>query len=236
LRNDEYNILQVSESSALIEFGEIISKDINKKIRAVCNYLDNNNFYGFVEYVPYFCSISIIYNPLVFKNEPRIFNKIKEILEDILRQIDVKDSYEDNIVEIPVCYGGKFGMDLEYVAKAHGIKSEEVIDIHSKGQYLVYMIGFTPGFPYLGGLDERLHTERRESPRGAIKAGSVGIAGMQTGVYPIETPGGWQIIGRTPLKLFDLSKDKKTLLKCGDIVKFKSISEEEYLKIEENLL
>ena len=228
----KFNISQISEFSALIEFGEEISEDINKRIRTFCEYIDKNPFEGFVEYIPYFTSVSINYNPLKIKgNSP--FKFIKAILEEILLNLDFSRGYEENIVEIPVCYGGAFGSDIEEVAKINKLTVEEVIKIHSEGRYLVYMIGFAPGFPYLGGMSEKIAAPRRETPRLAIPEGSVGIAGMQTGVYPIETPGGWQLIGKTPIKMFDFEGKPKSLLKSGDIAKFYPISYDEYMKLKE---
>ena len=227
---DNFSILQVSETSALIEFGNKIDKNINKKIRIFAEYLDKNPFYGFIEYVPYFSSISVIYNPIMIKSDEP-YKTVKLKLEDILSKIDFAYDYEEHIVEIPVCYGHEFGPDIENVAETNNLTVDEVIKIHSKGEYLVYMIGFAPGFPYLGGMSEKIAAPRRESPRTAIPEGSVGIAGMQTGVYPIETPGGWQLIGRTPIKLFNLDGDTKSLLKPGDIAKFYPISYEEYLEL-----
>lgn len=228
----KFNIYQISETSVLIEFGNEINPETNKKIRILCEYLENNPFHGLVEYIPYFTSVSIIYDPL--KINP--FEKVREKLESILSSLDFSSEYEEHIVEIPVCYGNEYGPDIEYVAEVNNISVNEVIDIHSKGKYLVYMIGFAPGFPYLGGMSEKIATPRRKTPRTAVPKGSVGIAGMQTGVYPLETPGGWQIIGRTPIKLFDAESKEKTLLKCGDIIKFYPISCEEYLKLKEKYI
>lgn len=230
----EFDILQTSEFSALVEFKNEISEEVNKRVRILCDYFEKNSFNGFIEYVPYFTSVGVIYDPLKIKGD-NVFETVKSKLEDILLNLNFNCHYEENIVEIPVCYGDELGPDLEYVAKVNNLTEEEVIEIHSKGRYLVYMIGFAPGFPYLGGLSEKIYTPRRQSPRTAIPEGSVGIAGMQTGVYPIETPGGWQIIGRTPLKLFDFNSDEKTLLKCGDIAKFNPISFDEYLKLKEKI-
>ena len=227
----KFNIHQISETSVLIEFGNEINPETNKKIRILCEYLENNPFHGLVEYIPYFTSVSIIYDPL--KINP--FEKVREKLESILSSLDFSSEYEEHIVEIPVCYGNEYGPDIEYVAEVNNISVNEVIDIHSKGKYLVYMIGFAPGFPYLGGMSEKIATPRRKTPRTAVPKGSVGIAGMQTGVYPIETPGGWQIIGRTPLKLFDLNRKDSTLLKCGDIAKFYPISSHEFLRLKEKI-
>ena len=225
-------ISQISETSALIEFGSEISEDINKRIRTFCTYLDEHPFMGMVEYVPAFASVSVIYNPLDMKCESS-YEAVKSLLEDILFNLDFSLLDEEHIVEIPVCYGGEFGPDIEHVAKINNITVDEVIKIHTDQKYLVYMIGFAPGFPYLGGMCEKIAAPRRESPRTAIPKGSVGIAGMQTGVYPIETPGGWQLIGRTPIKMFDLNKDTKSILKPVDIAKFYSISYEEYLELKE---
>ncbi|WP_026883977.1 5-oxoprolinase subunit PxpB [Clostridium akagii] len=231
---NNFSILQINETSALIQFGNKIDKNINKKIRIFCAYLDENAFWGLIEYIPYFLGVSVIYNPLKIKSdEPFITVKLK--LEEILSKLDFSCNYEEHIVEIPVCYGDEFGPDIKHVAEVNNLTVEEVIKIHSQGEYLVYMIGFAPGFPYLGGLSEKIYTPRRESPRIAIPEGSVGIAGTQTGVYPIETPGGWQIIGKTPLKLFDLNSKDKTLLKCGDIAKFYPISQDEYLNLKEKI-
>ncbi|NSB14624.1 5-oxoprolinase subunit PxpB [Clostridium beijerinckii] len=225
-------ISQISETAALVEFGRKISEDINKKVRTFCAYLDEKPFYGMVEYVPAFTSVSVIYNPLDMDSEAP-YEVVKAILDNIISKLDFSLGDEEHIVEIPVCYGGEFGQDIEQVAKINNITVDEVIKIHSEGKYLVYMIGFAPGFPYLGGMSEKIAAPRRESPRIAIPAGSVGIAGMQTGVYPIETPGGWQLIGKTPLKLFDLKRNSKSLLKAGDIAKFYPISYEEYVQLKE---
>ncbi|HEY5523908.1 MAG TPA: 5-oxoprolinase subunit PxpB [Clostridium sp.] len=225
-------ISQISEVSALIEFGKEISEDINKKVRTFCAFLDEHPFNGMVEYIPAFASVSVVYNPLKMNSESP-YRVVKAVLEDILSKLDFSSVDEEHIVEIPVCYGGEFGPDIEHVAKINNITVDEVIKIHSEGKYLVYMIGFSPGFPYIGGMSEKIAAPRRESPRTAIPAGSVGIAGMQTGVYPIETPGGWQLIGRTPTKMFDLNGNPQSLLKSGDIAKFYPISYEEYLKLKE---
>lgn len=228
----EVEISQTSETSALVEFGKEINEDINKKVRTFCAYLDDNPFKGMIEYVPAFTSVSIIYNPLEMKSDSP-YEVVKSILDSIISNLDFSSMDKENIVEIPVCYGGEFGPDIEHVAEINNLTVDEVIKIHSEGKYLVYMIGFAPGFPYIGGMSEKIAAPRRESPRTVIPAGSVGIAGMQTGVYSIETPGGWQLIGRTPLKMFDLDRNPRSLLKSGDIAKFYPISYEEYLELKE---
>ena len=231
---NEFKVIQSSEISAVVEFGNTIDENINKKIRIFCKWLDENLFYGLVEYIPYFTSVSIIYDPTKLKSkEPFKYMEFK--IKEIISNLDFSCEYEDHVVEIPVCYGNELGPDIEIVAQKNDITIEDVINIHSNGKYLVYMIGFAPGFPYLGGLSEKIFTPRRDTPRTVIPEGSVGIAGMQTGIYPIETPGGWQIIGRTPFKLFDLNNKEKTILKCGDIAKFYPISYEEYMKLKEKI-
>ncbi|OPJ57641.1 5-oxoprolinase subunit PxpB [Clostridium oryzae] len=234
MEENKTNIMQISETIALVEFGKKIDKAINRKVRIFCAYLDENPFKGLVEYVPYFSGVSINYDPMMI-NSDKPFRAVKFILEEILSKLEFSSDYEEHVVEIPVCYGGELGPDIEFVAEVNKLSVDEVIKIHSKGDYLVYMIGFAPGFPYLGGLSEKIFTPRRKTPRTAIPQGSVGIAGSQTGIYPIETPGGWQIIGRTPLRLFDLYREDKTLLKCGDIARFNPISYDEYLKLKEKI-
>ena len=225
-------IIQSSENSLLIQFENKIHETINRKIRILCDYFENHKIKGIIEYIPYYTAISIVYNPFEFKLHEG-FPLLKNEIENIINSLDFSKEYKENIVEVPVCYEEDFGPDIKYVAKYNNISIEEVKRIHTSGKYLVYMLGFAPGFPYLGGMNKKIATPRKETPRLKIPEGSVGIAGMQTGVYPIETPGGWQIIGRTPLKLSNLESPKKSLLKCGDIVKFKEISIKEYNSLKE---
>jgi inhibitor of KinA len=149
-------------------------------------------------------------------------------LKTELEQMEHTAAMNERNIVIPVCYGGEFGPDLKEVAQYHGLTEEEVIHIHSHGEYKVYMIGFVPGFAYLGGLSPKIATPRRTTPRTMIPTGSVGIAGGQTGIYPLATPGGWQIIGRTPLSLFRPNHRQPSLLRAGDIVRFQPITEKEY--------
>ncbi len=151
-----------------------------------------------------------------------------EFLRDRLAALDVEHLGAPRRVEIPVCYGGELGPDLDDVARTHGLAPEEVIRLHADADYLVYMIGFMPGFAYLGGLPERIATPRRKTPRTAVPAGTVGIGGRQTGVYPLVSPGGWNLIGRTPVKIFDIKRDEPTLLSTGDRVRFRPISRSEF--------
>lgn len=217
----------LGDAAIVMQFGNEIREEINFQILAVAAWLDEYTFEGFVEYVPAFTSITIYYEPCVIN-----YDKMTLLLEEMVENIvDAEVQRPAGVLTIPVYYGGLRGPDLEFVAAQHGISIDEVIAMHTAPEYLVYMIGFAPGFPYLGGMDERIATPRKESPRAKIPKGSVGIAGSQTGVYPMETPGGWQIIGQTPLELFDISKEEPVLLKAGDRLRFTSISEKEFIQI-----
>ncbi|TKC04474.1 5-oxoprolinase subunit PxpB [Pedobacter frigoris] len=224
------NIVQyypLGDAAIVLQFGDEISKDINAMILNVAAWLDEYTFEGFVEYVPAFTSITIYYEPWVVRYS-EVLSMLKEMIEDMEEN---ENPEPPGTVTIPVYYGGASGPDLNHVADFHQMSVDEVIAMHTQPEYLVYMIGFAPGFPYLGGMDERLATPRQESPRAKVPKGSVGIAGSQTGVYPLETPGGWQVIGQTPLELFDLSKEEPALLRAGQKIRFSPITEEEFLKI-----
>ncbi|WP_394221683.1 5-oxoprolinase subunit PxpB [Priestia aryabhattai] len=234
-------ISPLGDSALVITFGDSIQYDIHKQIKTCKDSIELNPFPGFVECVPAFTNLTIFYNPLevvaaVKKKEKKEFVSPFETVSSIIQRKIENEQTEKELnhrtVSIPVCYGGEYGPDLEYVARHHNLTTEEVISIHSEGEYLAYMIGFAPGFPFLGGLSERIATPRRPSPRTSIPAGSVGIAGMQTGVYPISTPGGWQLIGQTSIKLFLPEQNPPSLLQAGDIIKFEPISKEEYQEMQ----
>lgn len=237
LNNNSVEINSMGDSAIIIKFNNEIDINTHLKIKVLSEYLDKNPFTGMIEYVPAFVTMTIFYNPLEVIKEARnkhdLQNKIPyeivfSIIKDILSKIkdDIKD--DPRIVEIPVCYEEEFGPDLKFVAEHNNLSVEEVIQIHLSYENRVYMIGFAPGFPYLAGMSEKIAAPRKKTPRLSIPAGSVGIAGSQTGVYPISTPGGWQIIGRTPLELFRPESEIPSLLQSGDIVKFKAISKAEY--------
>ena len=245
MEKDAYKLIPFSETGIMVTFGNEIKEEIHQKVAALSDYLDEHPFVGFVEYIPAFTSVTVFYNPMIVRTlaiplshtmdpaMPLSYQIVAQILERALEGLNPETDFQATTVEIPVCYGGEFGPDLEYVAEYHKMTPEEVIDIHTNGNYLVYMIGFSPGFPYLGGLSEKIATPRRSSPRLVIPAGSVGIAGDQTGAYPIESPGGWQLIGRTPVNLFRPEVEPPILLRSGNLVKFKAISLEEYHQIGE---
>jgi inhibitor of KinA len=220
----EGQIVPLGDTAVVIALGEEIDVATHEKVKAVAHLFDTNPLEGMVEYIPAFTTVTVIYDPLAITHE-RFTEHVRTLLEQAPPS---SGGLVDRLVQIPVCYGGDFGPDLDAVSSHTGLPSEDVVALHGEPEYLVYMIGFAPGFPYLGGMSERLASPRRESPREKIPAGSVGIAGSQTGVYPIETPGGWQLIGRTPLRLFRPEVHDPSLLRTGDRVRFHAIEPAEY--------
>ncbi len=210
----------------LVEFGDKIGPEINQKVRKIFLTLKKVAIDGITEAVPTYCSILIFYDPSKIS-----FGQLQQEILNIDQKLEEVTIPPPETIEIPVLYGGEYGPDLDFVAQHNGLTPEEVIEIHTSGTYLIYMIGFTPGFPFLGGLSERLFTPRLKTPRAVVPAGSVGIANNQTGIYPIDSPGGWQLIGRSPLKLYNPCRENPILLKAGNYIKFKRITEAEYREI-----
>ncbi|WP_371069091.1 5-oxoprolinase subunit PxpB [Sediminibacillus sp. JSM 1682029] len=227
----QFSFFPLSESSILIDFGEEISIEKNMYIHQLTEVLNAEPFPGFTEAVPAYTTLTVYYDPLaVGSSNPFQYACTRiEHAASTLRP----DNSESKTVELPVCYDQEFALDIEGVANQNGLSVKEVIEKHTGQLYHVYFIGFAPGFPFLGGLDPEIATPRKQSPRRKTPAGSVGIAGKQTGVYPIDTPGGWQIIGRTPRQLLRLNDRNPSLLQPGDKVRFYPISKQEYLRQEE---
>ena len=220
-------ILTVGDCAVSVEFGQEISLEINHKVMALKMVLEQKPIRGIVELIPAYCSLLIQYDPMDLR-----YGQLRDRLEALVTQLDEVEMPPKQVVEIPVAYGGEYGPDLGEVARAHNISEEEVIKLHSEPEYPIYMLGFVAGFPYLGGMNKAIATPRKKSPRLKIEAGSVGIAGEQTGIYSVESPGGWQIIGRTPLKLYDVNRNEPVLLKAGQYIKFKPITKEEFRAME----
>ena len=220
-------ISPVGDCAISIDFGQAIDPKINRQIRQVIEQIKLLQLDGIIELVPTYCALLVQYDAMVYS-----YSDICRILEPTLQE-SVTDSANElvTIVEIPTVYGGEFGPDLGFVASHNHLSEAEVVSIHSGTDYLVYMLGFIPGFTYLGGMDPRIATPRLSSPRTLIPAGSVGIAGEQTGTYPSDSPGGWQIIGRTPVTMYDMSKEQAALLQAGDYVRYVSIDENEFHRI-----
>jgi len=222
--------LLAGDRAIVLEFGNEISKEVNLLVRKLYHSIIKENIEGIEEMVPTYCSLIVYYNPQRVKYSV-LTKKIKE-LENYITEITLPAAC---VNEIPTLYGGEYGPDLEYVAQHNKLSVEEVIKIHSQKEYFIYMLGFLPGFVYLGGMSDKINTPRLEKPRLKVLESSVGIAGKQTGIYPIESPGGWQIIGRTPIKLYDPQKKFPFLLKSGDYIKFYPINKEQFKEIEKKI-
>lgn len=223
---DKIKFLTAGDSAIVMEFGDTIEKEINARIAAVVENLKNKKIDGILDILPTYRSILINYDPVKIS-----YGEMMDILKGLSKADPNKQSDEVRLIEIPTLYGGEYGPDIDFVAENAKMSKEEVIKIHSGTDYLVYMMGFIPGFTYLGGLDERIATPRLKSPRLKIDPGSVGIAGSQTGMYPLESPGGWQLIGRTPLKLFDDTKEPPVFIQAGNYIRYVPIDQKEYDKI-----
>ncbi len=216
--------LLAGDRGLVVEFGSHISAELNDRVRRLAGALQAAELPGLIEVVPTYRSLGIQYDPATLACAD-----LRAKVEDVLAGLDTHALPPPKHVKIPTVYGGRYGPDLPFVAQHAGLGEDEVVRLHSETIYRVYMIGFTAGFAYLGGLPERLHTPRLPSPRIKTPKGSVAIGGGQTGAYPAETPGGWRIIGRTYLELFDPSQDVPTPMQTGDTVQFVPIGEEEYL-------
>jgi inhibitor of KinA len=213
----------MGDQGLLLELGDEIGSEVNEKVRRMTLVIQAESIEGIVEIVPTYRSLLILYNSLILS-----FVDLKKRLERIEKGLQQTPFPEPKLTQIPALYGGSYGPDLEEVAKYHQISPEEVIQLHCSKPYFIYMIGFMPGFPYMGELPEALITSRLKTPRLSVPAGSVAIAQRQTGIYPMESPGGWQIIGRTPVKLFNPEREPPALLQMGNLVQFFPIGEKEF--------
>ncbi len=222
----DVKFLLTGDTSLTVEFGNEISEQINARIRAFGIALEESKIPGIIETVPTYRSITVHYDPGVIR-----YDQLVKQLQGLLGRLDSIKIPPSTVLEIPVLYGGEMGPDLDFVAEHNGLSKEEVIRIHTSTEYLIYMLGFTPGFTYLGGMDEKIATPRLKTPRVKIPAGSVGIAGSQTGVYPIDSPGGWQLIGRTPVRMYDADRETPILPEAGQYIKFYAIDQKEFDKI-----
>ncbi|PJN59084.1 Kinase A inhibitor [Paenibacillus sp. GM1FR] len=218
----------LGETAVIIQCGDQLSDAVQRRVMSVCALLEKSTLPAMIEWVPTYTSVTVFYNPFISS-----YPELCRILLQQLNQMKESVQYKPRTVTIPVCYGGEWGPDLDYVASEHGLTAEDVIAIHTSGDYLVHMIGFAPGFPYLGGLSEQIATPRRVTPRLRVEAGTVGIGGKQTGIYPVDTPGGWQCIGQTPLRLFRPEENVPSLLAAGDRVRFEQITMQEYLALKQ---
>lgn len=222
----EIQVVPAGDRALVVEFENEISPETNAKVRAADYFLrEESGWEGLEELVPTYRSILINYDPERWD----YFELKKELIKlpELVKEAEIPNP---TTLEVPVVYGGEHGPDLDYVAEYNNLTPEEVVKIHHSSTYLIYMLGFVPGFTYLGGMSEKIATPRLKNPRSSIPEGSVGIAGSQTGVYPLESPGGWQLIGRTPMKFYDPNKEDPFLPKPGNYLRFFPIIEEEFVK------
>ena len=226
-----YTISPLGDAALIISFGNKIDEIINEKIHTFSQLIKEAKIDGIRDIVPAYSSIAVHYNTVVSIKQSTgrtAYENIKEQLQHLLLSEVEEVAGPIRRLEIPVCYAKKYGWDLEYISGVTKLPVAEIIRIHTSLTYRVFMIGFLPGFAYMGEVDERIAVARKTEPRLQIEQGYVGIAGKQTGIYPLTSPGGWQIIGRTPLKLFDKLKEDPVLFAAGDKVNFFSISEHEF--------
>lgn len=214
----------------VVEFGNEITEAINQKVRGMMIIVEAAEIDGITETVPTYRSLLIQYDPRLC-----LYEDLKRKLMALEAQMDSIAIPEPVVYKIPTAYGGEYGPDIQHVAENAGISVEEVITAHASREYLIYMLGFTPGFPYLGGMDQRISTPRLSTPRTRIPGGSVGIAGNQTGIYPMDSPGGWQLIGKTPVRLYDATATPPILLSAGNYIRFVPVCQETYRQIEEQI-
>jgi inhibitor of KinA len=219
-------MLPAGEQGLVVEFGNVIAPRVNARVRRLAGKIRQSKPEGVIEVVPTYRSVLVYFDPLRLARSD--LSRMIERLLAVEKEVDEGGKEKVRVIRVPVCYGGEFGPDLEHVARHNGLSVDEVVAIHSSRPYLVYMLGFTPGFAYLGGMSPKIATPRLEEPRTKIPQGSVGIADKQTGLYPIESPGGWRLIGRTPLKPFSPGSANPFLFAAGDYLQFVPISAGEF--------
>ncbi|MDM8002252.1 MAG: 5-oxoprolinase subunit PxpB [Bacteroidota bacterium] len=214
----------------MIKAGDVISEEVNLTVRKLLARIEKENIEGIIDFIPSYNELMVCYDPAKIG-----YRRLLESLRACAADLWAIHLPPAEVIHVPVLYGGEAGPDLQHVAEYNGLAARDVIGIHSSVDCLVYMLGFTPGFCYLGGMDKRIATPRQETPRLKIPAGSVGIAGEQTGIYPLESPGGWQLIGRTPLRLFNPDSKPEFLFSAGDYIRFYPVDKDEYERIAEEV-
>jgi len=219
-------ILPAGDQALLVEFGEEIQPLLNRRVHAVARNLADRNFPGIGETISSYCSLLVYYDPFLLSR-----SQAASRIEEVLRGPIAEEESFQTVKEVPVLYGGAWGPDLAMVAQWNNLSAEEVVKLHTAETFLVYVVGFSPGFAAMGTVPEKIRAPRLSSPRTKVPAGSVGIGGAQTGIYAVESPGGWQLIGRTPLKLFDLHSHPPSFFQAGDYARFYPIGEKEFLEI-----
>ena len=227
-----YTIFPLGDKALTIDFGNVVDEAVNDKVLRLYRQMKRKNISYITDLVPAYSSLTLHYDlAALYQEKPRdktAFETLAGLVGSLGWEEEENVMPERRILEIPVCYDPEFGPDIEMMASEKALLPDELVRLHTDRQYRIYMIGFLPGFAYMGRVNERISHPRRDQPRHLVAAGSVGIAGVQTGIYPLESPGGWNIIGRTPVRLFDPQKKEPVFFQAGDEIKFYSITRDEF--------
>ena len=225
---ESLSFLPAGDQSLVVELGDSIDARTNRRVQGLTRAVESSGVTGIVDLVPSYRSLLVNYDPLEITA-----SELRDHIAKLEKKLRDRSLRPERVVRIPTLYGGGHGPDIDFVADHAGLSVQEVVDLHSGRDYPVYMLGFSPGFPYLGDMSEKLATPRLETPRTVTPAGSVGIAESQTGIYPLASPGGWRLIGRTPVKMFDPEREPPSALRPGDLVRFEPLgSIEQFQEIE----
>jgi inhibitor of KinA len=226
-QSNPYEIFSLGDSALTIDLGNRICSELNRRVIGMQDWMSKHPFEGMKELILGYSSLSVLYDPFLIQKKHKLNTTaaafVKERLEEAYSRTDNAPASNGEQMDLPVCYDGDFGRDLAFVAESKKLSVEEVIEIHLSRVYRVYMMGFLPGFAYMGEVDERIQVSRKQKPENVL-AGSVGIANGQTGIYPLDSPGGWQILGRTPIKLFEPAAERPVKLKAGQLIRFRRIN------------
>jgi len=217
-----YRIYPLGETAVTIELGNRIDEHTNQQVLSLFHHIKNKKIPGVTDIIPAYSSLTIVYDVIGIRQQchPSAYSFIKQELEAALQNCNWHSSTKTRLIEVPVCYDVSLGIDLQEMSEQKQISINEIIQLHYSKTYRVFMIGFLPGFAYMGTVDKKITTPRKQHPRVKVLAGSVGIAGEQTGIYPFDSPGGWNIIGQTPVQMFNAKREEPVLLQAGDEVKF----------------
>jgi inhibitor of KinA len=231
----KHKIFPLGDGALTVEYGSEISVETNNRVLNLARYFDANSFAGFIEIVPAYGSLTVFYDVSDVRKTltefPSAFAAVKDFVEKSFENTSDFQETKSRLIEIPVCFDAEFALDLDFVASENNLSPKQVVEIFLGKRYRVFMLGFLPGFSYMGEVDKKIAVPRKAAPRLRVPAGSVGIAGTQTGIYSLASPGGWQIIGQTPIELFLPNTENPTFLRAGDSVKFYPIEKQDFTEL-----